>query len=125
VDASENGDGVFIASRTKLVPQDEDEGVNLYDVRVDGARPLSEVECSGTGCQGVPPAPPIFATPASVTFNGPGDFPAPAPEVKKVTKKTVKCAKGKYLSHDKCVKSKSRHKKANKARRASRNRRDK
>ena len=34
--------------------------------------------CTGSGCQGVPAAPPIFATPASVTFAGVGNFVPPA-----------------------------------------------
>jgi hypothetical protein len=53
-------------------------------------------------------------TPGSLTFHGPGDL-LPAVTVTKVaTKKTVKCAKGKKLSHGKCVKVKKKAKKAKK-----------
>jgi hypothetical protein len=78
IDASSSGDDVFIETRARLVAGDLDENFKVYDVRVDGVRPLSPSACSGTGCQGVPAAPPIFATPSSVTFDGVGNFPAPA-----------------------------------------------
>jgi hypothetical protein len=74
LDASESGDDVFIITRAQLVPQDKNENYNVYDVRVGGVQPLSPSICSGTGCQGVPPAPPLFATPATVTFGGVGNF---------------------------------------------------
>jgi hypothetical protein len=74
VDASETGDDVFIVTRTRLVPQDGNENLDLYDARVDGTRAPSPPVCTGTGCQGVPPAPPTFATPPSATFAGTGNF---------------------------------------------------
>jgi NHL repeat len=117
LDASESGDDVFIVTRADLVARDRGEAFQVYDVRVGAVQPPAESACTGTGCQGVPAAPPIFATPSSVTFNGVGNFPPPAP-VKKITKKTVKCAKGKKLSHGKCVKQKkpkkSTHRKGSK-----------
>jgi hypothetical protein len=121
VDASANGEDVFFTTRDHLVPQDQDDKMYLYDARVDGGFPETSLACAGTGCQGVPPAPPVFATPSSVTFNGVGNFPPPPPPTK-VTKKTVKCPKGKTRNkHNQCVKSKS--KKKSKARKASRDRR--
>jgi hypothetical protein len=77
-DASSSGEDVFIVTRAKLVPQDEGETVEVYDARVGAPTPPVPPQCTGTGCQGVPGAPPVFATPSSVTFNGVGDFPAPA-----------------------------------------------
>jgi hypothetical protein len=64
----------------------------------------------------LPGAPPVFATPSSVTFSGIGNFPPPAPPppVKK-TVKTVKCAKGKKLDRGKCVKVKGNKAKGKKA----------
>lgn len=93
LDASESGNDVFIISRAELVPGDPYDSLDVYDARVGGVAPPTPPECSGTGCQGVPAAPPIFATPASVTFNGVGNFP-PAPTVvtKTTRKKTAKCA---------------------------------
>jgi hypothetical protein len=77
LDASANGDDVFISTRAQLVPQDKSENYHVYDVRVGAAQPPAAPACSGTGCQGVPGAPPIFATPASVTADGPGNLPPP------------------------------------------------
>ena len=79
-DASESGDDVFIVTRAKLLDSDEDELYDLYDVRVNGFVPVTPPACTGSGCQGVPGAPPIFATPSSVTFEGVGNFAAPVRE---------------------------------------------
>jgi hypothetical protein len=80
VDASAGGEDVFFTSRAQLVPGAMDEAVKLYDARVNGGFYEPSLACTGTGCQGVPPAPPIFATPSSVTFNGVGNFEPPAPK---------------------------------------------
>jgi hypothetical protein len=77
--SSANGSDVFIISRTDLTSDAGDELYKLFDTRVDGVEPLSPPACSGTGCQGVPGAPPTFATPSSVTFEGVGNFPTPTP----------------------------------------------
>jgi hypothetical protein len=83
VDASENGNDVFLESRADLVPQDKGENFEIFDAHVcTSEAPCpheSTLSCTGTGCQGVPAAPPIFATPASATFAGVGNFPPPAP----------------------------------------------
>jgi hypothetical protein len=78
LDASANGNDVFIVTRAQLAPQDQNEFFDLYDARVGAVPPPVPPQCSGTGCQGLPGAPPIFATPSSVTFNGVGNFPPPA-----------------------------------------------
>jgi hypothetical protein len=111
IDASESGDDVFFVTPGQLVPEDTDQSVDLYDARaphVPGERVGSVapvvLACTGTGCQGVPGAPPVFATPSSVTFNGVGNFTAATPSQAKPKKKPVKCAKGKKLTHGKCVK---------------------
>ena len=79
VDASADGDDVFFVTRSQLVPEDRTEEDDLYDARVGGVQPLAESACTESGCQGVPSAPPLFATPPSVTFSGVGNFEAPAP----------------------------------------------
>lgn len=94
-DASANGDDVFIATRQRLTVEDENELVDLYDARVDGARAVTPPECTGTGCQGVPAQAPIFATPSSVTFNGVGNFTAPPTVAKPKTKSKPVIAKQK------------------------------
>jgi DNA-binding beta-propeller fold protein YncE len=74
--ADASGANAFFISRADLVPADDGrDGDVVYDARVDGVQPPAAPACEGTGCQGVPPTPPIFATPASVTFNGVGNFP--------------------------------------------------
>jgi hypothetical protein len=61
------------------VPGDTDQEVDLYDAHEDGGFTYPpELACTGTGCQGVPAPTPIFATPATQTFNGEGNFETPA-----------------------------------------------
>jgi hypothetical protein len=87
VDASASGGDVFFVTRAKLVPQDRDENMKLYDAHVcsEMAPCPQEIStaCTGTDCQGTPPSPPTFATPASATFAGAGNFP-PSPSGKPV-----------------------------------------
>ncbi|MGH9021442.1 MAG: fibronectin type III domain-containing protein, partial [Acidimicrobiales bacterium] len=88
VDASASGNDVFLVTRAQLSPQDGNEMVDLYDVRVNGQQ-VAQTQCSGTGCQGPPASPPIFATPSSVTFNGVGNFSAPVTRAVSVKKSRV------------------------------------
>jgi hypothetical protein len=74
IDADAEGQNVFFTSRARLAPEDQNEQVDVYDARVGGGFPHLESACTSTGCQGVPPAPPAFATPASTTFSGAGNF---------------------------------------------------
>jgi hypothetical protein len=69
---------------------DGNENVDLYDARVDGVEAVSAPVCSGTSCQGVPAPSPVFATPASVTFSGVGNFPPPVTSSKGVAKGKAK-----------------------------------
>jgi hypothetical protein len=80
IGSSVSGDDVFFTTRAQLVAEDQNENYDLYDAHVGGGQPLAEQACAGTGCQGVPSAPPAFATPASVTFSGAGNIIPPAPE---------------------------------------------
>jgi hypothetical protein len=74
VGASANGNDAFIVTRAQLDPEDGNDAFDLYDARVDGVKPFTPPACTGSGCQGVPAPPPVFATPPSVTFNGVGNF---------------------------------------------------
>jgi hypothetical protein len=76
IGASESGDDVFITTRGKLVAEDENENTDVYDIRADAVAPPTPPRCTGSGCQGVPATPPVFATPPSVTYNGVGNFEA-------------------------------------------------
>jgi hypothetical protein len=101
VDASASGGDVFFVSRAHLVSADRGDDDVLYDARVGGVEPPAEGGCSGAGCQGAPPAPPIFSTPASVTFEGNGN---PLPE-------TLECKKGSVEKSGMCVKKVVKRKK--------------
>jgi hypothetical protein len=78
VDASVSGNDAFVEARARLVAEDGNENVDLYDARVGGVLGVGPPQCSGTACQGPPAPPPLFATPSSVTFNGVGNFPPPS-----------------------------------------------
>ena len=108
LDASSNGDDVFIVSRAPLVQEGQNVDYAIYDARVDGVKLVSPPACTGTGCQGIAALPPTFATPSSVTFNGVGNFPAPEPTTVKPKRKTAKCKKGFVKRHGKCAKSKTK-----------------
>jgi hypothetical protein len=104
VGASANGSDVFMVTRAQLVAADGNDADDLYDARVEGVEPVAPPACTGTGCQGVPAPPPPFATPASVTFEGPGNFAAAPPvPTTKVVSKAVKCPKGLVRKDAKCV----------------------
>lgn len=105
------GNDVFFDTLAQLVPQDRDGSPDVYDARVDGGFPaLASPECSGTACQGAPAPAPIFATPPSVTFDGVGNFPPPAPTVKPQKKKASK-QPGKKNRSKKKTRKKKREKK--------------
>jgi hypothetical protein len=109
--ASASGDGAFVITRAQLLAQDRNGNDDVYDARVGGSQPPPVPACSGAGCQGVPPSPPIFATPSSVTFNGVGNFPVPSKTVvkpKKKPKRAKQCKKGSTKKHGKCVKKKAK-----------------
>jgi hypothetical protein len=107
IGADASGENAFFITTAQLVKQDRNDQDDVYDARVGGAQLPSPPVCEGTGCQGIPPAPPIFATPASVTFAGLGNFPPQAALSAKPKKKSEKprhCARGTVRKHDKCVK---------------------
>jgi hypothetical protein len=95
VGSTPTGNDVFFVTREKLTPENGTEADVMYDARVGGFVPPLPPACTGTGCQGLPPGPPVFATPASVTFNGVGNFPpaAPSSSVSKGTKPLTKAQK--------------------------------
>jgi hypothetical protein len=112
-DASANGNDVFFFTGQPLVAQDQgDELQDIYDARVDGAVvQVAPAACSGAACQGVPPAPPIFATPASVTFAGVGNFVAESTKAK---------VKAKAKAKKKPKRHKRKHRKAKRSNRVAR-----
>jgi hypothetical protein len=89
LDASADGSNVFFVASAQLVPGDQNDVYDVYDARIGASQPVSPPVCTGSGCQGAPAAPPVFATPSSVTYAGVGNFSAPvrATAVKKATPK--------------------------------------
>ena len=75
MDASATGSDVFFATGASLLPQDTGL-IDVYDARVEGGFPAAEAgpaPCEGEACQGSP-VPPNDVTPASASFDGPGDL---------------------------------------------------
>ncbi len=112
---SSSGDDVFFTSAAQLVPQATPGFSNIYDARVGGGFPPPPpvVEC--TSCQGVGSPPPLFGVPAGVSFEGAGNPAVPVSVSLPgtgVKKTTVRCSKGKRLSHGKCVKAKGGRRRA-------------
>ena len=121
MDATPNGESVFIATQDRLVYSDTDSRTDVYDVRVGGGFPFMTpppVCDNGDSCK--PPQaaqPSIYGAPSSATFSGPGNLapePAATPTVPP-GKRVVKCAKGKVRKGMKCVKHRSRRKKPKQA----------
>ena len=116
LDASASGDDVFFMSRAQLVPEDREENFQVYDARAPhvpgeavGFPPVAGATCGGADCQGPAPVAPGFGTPASVTFGGSGNLPAPGPAaVKPKPKKAVVCRRGFARKHGRCVRVKAR-----------------
>ena len=106
LDASEDGNDVFILTNASLVAKDIDAARDVYDASVGGGEPqaVNPPACEGDACQ-QPVNPPNDPTPGSLTFRGAGNLH----ETKTKKHKTKKHAKKKHHK---------RH--ANKSRRASR-----
>jgi hypothetical protein len=120
----ESGGNILFSTTDSLVPSDVDGGQrDIYDVRVGGGFPPGPVaapQCESEGCQGAVSSPPESTAPDSLGQAPEAPvFPAGTTPASSVTKKTVKCPKGKKLSHGKCtkMKSKKKTKKANNGRR--------
>jgi hypothetical protein len=95
VDATPDGNNVFISTTQRLVGRDVDGLYDYYDARVDGgfAEPaLPPVPCEGEGCRGSAAAAPPSVAAGTALFVGPGN------------PRLARCLKGKRRRHGKCVK---------------------
>jgi hypothetical protein len=90
-DASANGNDVFFTTNDRLVAQDENTAVKLYDAHVctvsepcAPAPAIAPPPCTTTdGCRAAPaPQPAVFGAPASATFSGAGNVAATPTTVK-------------------------------------------
>lgn len=118
-DASLSGEDVFIFTRDRLVPQDQDQIQDVYDARFEGGlasqnQPPPPPPCEGDACKSAPSAAPPAASAGTTAFRGPGN-PTPLPP--------CPTAKGKVRKQGKCVTKHQRKKKHRKhqAKRADRN----
>jgi hypothetical protein len=114
-DASASGDDVFFMTRSQLSEEDKNEMLDVYDARVNAARPPAAPQCTGSGCQGAPQAPPVFSTPSSSTYNGVGNFESPAKTTGKAKKTKAKKPRVKKKPKKSKKKRKANKKKAKKA----------
>ncbi|HEY5814997.1 MAG TPA: hypothetical protein VIS95_01495 [Solirubrobacterales bacterium] len=115
VDASANGDDVFIATASSILPQDPGL-IDIYDARVGGGFPQPEpAPCQGEACQGAAQSP-ADITPGSASFVGPPDPSAkPKPRCPKGKRRVRRAGKQRCVPRKPIVKAK-----ANKSRRAAR-----
>lgn len=113
-DASEDGGNLFFYTRARLVGQDEDQLMDVYDARAAGGladqnRPPATPGCEAEGCKPLATPPP--ATDSPPQFEGP---PNPPP-------KHRRCGSGKHLRKGHCVgRHPKRHKKRDGHRRQAR-----
>jgi hypothetical protein len=114
LDASETGGDVFFLTTSRLSPLDYDTSYDVYDAHECSAEapcappaPPAPAACTTSdACKAAPtPQPTFFGAPSSETFSGAGNVvpEATAPPKKIAKRKTAKCAKGKKLSHGRCV----------------------
>ena len=80
VDSSNSGANAFFVTRSRLVRQDTNEQLDLYDARIGGGiEENTTAPCDGDGCKATPPVgAPGSPASGSTAFTGPGNPPAPA-----------------------------------------------
>jgi DNA-binding beta-propeller fold protein YncE len=82
LNATPTGNDVYFTTRSRLVPEDEDDLIDLYDARVNGGIPpkTQTPPCTNeTTCKTTQPLPPLFQTPPSNTLTGTGNLQTPPP----------------------------------------------
>lgn len=85
LDASSTGDDVFFATRARLVGDDRDDLVDIYDARVGGGTEEPsppQPRCVEDGCQHVPTPPPGENDPGSSSFGVPEGVVGDADDLK-------------------------------------------
>jgi hypothetical protein len=105
LDASEDGSDAFFLTDGSLVAADP-AGFDVYDARAGGGSPelASAIPCFGDACQPLPPEP---ADPGTGTRRQ-----KPSGNLSALSVKALHCKKGEVKKRGKCVKRKTRHKKA-------------
>jgi hypothetical protein len=121
-DISEDGSDVFFTTPQKLVGQDNDKSVDVYDARIGEGlakqNPPPPQECLRDDCKATPNAGPELPFGGSEALSGPGNVSGEARK---------RCAKGtharKVKGKTRCVKPSKAKKKAQNTKRANTNRR--
>jgi hypothetical protein len=115
------GANVFFMTADRLVAQDTDTQIDIYDARVctagdpcvSAASPV--VACQAEACHGAPVAPPGAPGTATATFSGAGNLAAPPPVKRLAKKRAARCAKGHKPAHGRCAKTKRKKSRAKRA----------
>ena len=83
VNATPNGSNVFFTTRERLVSQDKDSLLDLYDAREGGGFPAvaESVPCAGEACKGLSSTASVFGASSSAALLGNGNLGAPVPKV--------------------------------------------
>ncbi|MBO0747185.1 MAG: hypothetical protein J2O47_02475, partial [Acidimicrobiaceae bacterium] len=110
-DASASGDDAFIFTRDRLVAQDQDDLVDIYDARSGGGLASQQTPpppgCTADACQGPGSPPPAEPGSGTSAFSGPGNqgtsrggsaTPPPATKHRKCRKHHKSCKKHKKRS---------------------------
>jgi len=90
------GANVFFSTADRLVPQDTDTELDVYDARICTlsepcvTAPPPVAPCQGEGCRGTPEGAPSLLAPASASFSGVGNLPPEAKPAVKAKKKPRK-----------------------------------
>ena len=121
-DISVDGSDVFFTTDQKLVGQDNDQTVDVYDARINGGlakqNPPPPQECIRDDCKATPNAGPEVPFGGSEALSGPGNVTGEARK---------RCAKGaharKVKGKTRCVKQSKAKKKSKNTKRANTNRR--
>jgi hypothetical protein len=76
IGTDQSGQDVFFTTNDALVPQDIDNGLDVYDARIDGGFPPPEVRppCAGDECQGPLSGAPVLLSPGSEFQAGGSNF---------------------------------------------------
>ncbi len=115
--SADEGRDVFISTRSKLLPQDDDTAGDIYDVRIDGGLPGAPprpTECEGDACS-TPPSAPNDPTPSSLTFSGVGNLLSAEAQQPSTTKPKAMKPKAKKKAARGVVKKKRKKGKGKKA----------
>ena len=120
LDASASGNDVFFLTASRLVPQDVETSLAVYDAHVCSEAapcfvppPVVPPPCStGDSCKPAPsPQPAIFGAPPSATFSGAGNLTSPAASKPAVKSKSLTRAQKLAKALEACAK-KSKRKRA-------------